>query len=387
MRHKTATDIYYQQSPHNREPIAGLKNGSKLSASKLLPTFGVNSMTSTLIQSLPNTGSIRQSLPTGFDGGNGNTKLVIGDTEIRCPAYVLPIYNELYDVPSPINGGLVEYVSGSRSDLIGTRWLSGFPAYQQSPNGCLRIVDDKRGKILYGLQTLLGAIATLPHQDFWQLSLVASIQDAQTLGADLKESLKGGHTVKFNGSRQLSTVDVSVLAVKEEGVGAIIQSRTDIDPNGQTLLYDFGSGTCIMSLFGAKGRLIDRTYSQGGVENLINGIARNREMRKAQAGEGDRQLIRAGIEDNTFNYGRTGWNFRAIYDAELKPWVQSTLAPALKAAEPWTPSSSAILAIGGGSQLPTISQLLGKRGITPVAAGGWANARGLKTIAQLMGGH
>jgi hypothetical protein len=102
---------------------------------------------------------------------------------------------------------------------------------------------------------------------------------------------------------------------------------------------------------------------------------------KAQAGEGDRQIIRAAIEDNSFNYGKTGWNFRSIYDMELKPWVQSTLAPALKAADPWTPSSSAILAIGGGSQLSTISQLLTHRGITPVAAGGWANARGLKTIA------
>ena len=344
-------------------------------------------MTTTATQPLPSAANIRQSLPAGFDGGNGNTKLVLGDTEIRCPAYVLPIHSELYDVPLPVAGGLVEYVSGDRSDLMGQRWLSGFPAYQQSPNGCLRIVDDKRGKITYGLQTLLGSIATQPHQDFWHLSLVASIQDAQVFGADLKNVLKGGHTVKFNGSRQLSTVDISVQAVVEEGVGAIVTSRSDIDPNGQTLLYDFGSGTCILSLFGAKGRLLDRKVSPGGVENLIDGIARNLEMRKAQAGEGDRQIIRAAIEDNSFNYGKTGWNFRSIYDVELKPWVQSTLAPALKAADPWTPSSSAILAIGGGSQLSTISQLLTNRGITPVAAGGWANARGLKTIAQLRGGR
>lgn len=344
-------------------------------------------MTASPVQIAPVAAKISQPLPTGYDNGNGYSKLAIGEHEIRCPAYILPIHGELYDIPAPVDGGFVEYVKGDRTDLEGQRWLSGFPAYQNSPLGCLRVVDDKRGKILYGLQTLLGAISTLPHQDFWHLSLVASIQDAQVFGADLKDALKGGHTVKFNSSRQLSTVDISVQAVVEEGVGAIVTSRNDIDTNGQTLLYDFGSGTCIISVFGAKGKLLDRKVSSGGVENLIDGIARNLEMRKAQSGEGDRQIIRAAIEDNSFNYGRTGWNFRPIYDAELKPWVQSTLAPALKAADPWTPSSSAILAIGGGSQLPTINQLLANRGITPVAAGSWANARGLKTIAQLKGGR
>jgi Actin like proteins N terminal domain len=335
------------------------------------------------IQPLPVATKISQQLPAGFDGGNGNTKLVLGEHEVRCPAYFLPVHSELYDVPLSLNGGLVEYLKGDRPDLEGQRWLSGFPAYQQSPNGCLRIVDDKRGKLLYGLQTLLGAIASLPHRDFWNLALVASIQDAQAFGSELRDVLKGGHTVKFNGSRQLSTVDVSVQSVTEEGVGAIIHCRADIDPNGQTLLYDFGSGTCIISVFGAKGRLIDRKVTPGGVEHLIDGIARNLDMRKQQAGEGDRQIIRAGIEDGSFNYGKSGWNFRAIYEAELKPWVQSTLAPALKAADPWTPTSSAILAIGGGSQLPTISQLLTHKGITPVASGGWANARGLQTLSDL----
>jgi hypothetical protein len=189
-------------------------------------------MTTTATQPLPSAANIRQSLPAGFDGGNGNTKLVLGDTEIRCPAYVLPIHSELYDVPLPVAGGLVEYVSGDRSDLMGQRWLSGFPAYQQSPNGCLRIVDDKRGKITYGLQTLLGSIATQPHQDFWHLSLVASIQDAQVFGADLKNVLKGGHTVKFNGAasyrRLISRFRLWLRKASERSLPAAATSiRTD----------------------------------------------------------------------------------------------------------------------------------------------------------------
>ena len=88
-------------------------------------------MTTTATQPLPSAANIRQSLPAGFDGGNGNTKLALGDTEIRCPAYVLPIHSELYDVPLPVAGGLVEYVSGDRSDLWGS---AGYPAFLPTSN-------------------------------------------------------------------------------------------------------------------------------------------------------------------------------------------------------------------------------------------------------------
>ncbi|MBD1995078.1 hypothetical protein H6G00_00345 [Leptolyngbya sp. FACHB-541] len=336
-------------------------------------------------QKLAANGSKCQLLPAGFDGGNGSAKLALGDAEIRIPSYFLPIHGDLYDVPASIEGSLVEYVVGDRPDLVGQRWLAGLPAYQQNPSGCFRTVDDPKGKLKFGLQMLLGAIGTLTHQNFWTLDLVASIQDAQAFGDELKQLLHGGHTVKLNGSRLHSTVQINVLNVVEEGVGAIVSSRQTIDPNAQTLLYDFGSGTCIISVFGAKGKLTERTVSPGGVEQLINSIAKNIETRRHLAAEGDRQIIRTAVENQTFLYGETGWNFRHIYDAELKPWVQSVLSPALKAAAPWTPTSKSIIAVGGGSQLPAIAELLAMKGIKP-AGDCWANARGLRKIAQLKRG-
>lgn len=322
--------------------------------------------------------NFNQFLAAGVDVGNGVTKVVIDGSEIRQPSYVLPLHSTIYDAPT----GLVEYLDGTRHDLINQRWLAGFAAYQQSPTGYLRVGDDKRGKLAYGLQLLLGCIATMPHQSHWYLSLVASIQDAQAFGSELSELLGGAHTVRFNG-KNISSVAIRVTQVVEEGVGAIVAARSEIDPNGQTLVYDLGNGTCIITAFGAKGRLIDRKYSPGGVETLIDAIARNLESRKHLAAEGDRQIIRAGIEDQSFVYGRTGWNFRHIYQAELKPWVASMLATALKAGEPWRATSSAILAIGGGAELPTISQLLTAKGITPLADGSWSNVRGLARIAEL----
>jgi hypothetical protein len=116
---------------------------------------------------------------------------------------------------------------------------------------------------------------------------------------------------------------------------------------------------------------------------LIEAIAKNIDTRRHLIKEGDRHLIKTGIENGTFEYGTTGWNFRQIYSAELKPWVSQNLAMAFKSIDPWREQSDAIVAIGGGSQLPAISQLLTARNIITSADGTWLNARGLARLSQL----
>ena len=76
-------------------------------------------------------------------------------------------------------------------------------------------------------------------------------------------------------------------------------------------------------MFGLKGALIERKVTPGGVEQLIDAIASHIDMRRQQSAEGDRQIIRAGIEDKTFRYGTSSWNFRSLYQTELVPWMQS----------------------------------------------------------------
>jgi len=338
-------------------------------------------MVSTL-PALASLASDSQLLPTGVDCGNGNLKLIVDHAEIRTPSYFLPIHGEPYDIPAPIDGGFVQYLEGTRTDLVNQTWITGKPAYTQDPLACLRIVDDERGKIRYGLQMLLGGLATLSHRPFWRLLVVASIQDAKVFGSELKQALNGTHTIRLNGKHH-ATVEIQVVSVMEEGAGAIVSNRAQIDTEGQNILIDFGSGTTILSLFGAKGKLIDRRVHPAGVERIIDAIATNEETRKQLTREGDRAVIRAAIENKSFDYGRISFNFRNIYDQELRPWVQSVLAPALKIASPWLPTASTKLAIGGGSQLPGIAQLLARQGFVVVQDGAWSNVRGLARIAQL----
>jgi hypothetical protein len=107
------------------------------------------------------------------------------------------------------------------------------------------------------------------------------------------------------------------LGVKEEGQGAIAQATSTavIDIKTQNILIDIGHGTIITSVFGIGGKLIARTVTPGGVSALIEAIAKNINTRRQLAKEGDRQIIRQGLESKAapFQYGTTGWNFRSVY--------------------------------------------------------------------------
>jgi hypothetical protein len=206
-------------------------------------------------------------------------------------------------------------------------------------------------------------------------------------GKELTEAVVGHHDISINDNLASTRVEIDVLGVREEGQGAIVHAATTavIDIKTQNILIDVGHGTIITSVFGIGGKLIARTVTSGGVSALIEAIAKNIDTRRQLAKEGDRQIIRQGIEskDAPFKYGTTGWNFRSVYATELKPWVSQNLATALKSVDDWRETSASIIAIGGGSMLPAISQLLTLQGISTLDDGCWANARGLARLAQL----
>lgn len=336
-------------------------------------------------QELPTGANTHLFTPAGWDGGFGNAKLSIEGAEIRILSYLALLNNDnTYEVSG--EGSLCEYIAGDRTDLIGLRWLSGFPACQEFPQGYLQIVNDTRGKINYGLHLLLGAIGTLPSRSHWQLFIQSSIQDAQVFGDDLKKAIEGRHIVKFN-NRPASTVELKLSTPVEEGVGAIAHAYCSnlATPNSQVILLDVGHGTLIVSAFAPGGKLIrdSRKVIFGGADNLISAISKNKEMRRKLHQEGEESIIRAAIERGDFLYGETGWSFKEIYSLELKPWAQAVLIPGLKAVSPWRPTSKVILGIGGGVNLPGISQLLTQRGITPIPDSQFANVRGLLQLAKL----
>ena len=320
-------------------------------------------------------------LPAAFDGGFGFSKLELPKHAITTPALITPVHQQLHDLPRSQSGGCVSYVSGPRADLCRSRWLTGFPAYQYQPKEHFRVTDHPDGKIKYGLQLLLGCLATLPYQPAWDLQLVTSIQDAQTMGGRLAEALAGQHTVAFADSPP-STVTIRVSRVFEESYGVITANGGRFATTRQMVVLDLGFGTTIVSLFGEGGRLMQRQVRDSGVEKLLSAIAEHPETRRTLKRVGDIVLIREAIEQQTFIYGTTGWSFHALYIQELTPWVESVLAPALSLAAPWIASANAVIAIGGGSQLPVIETVLQQKGIHTLKNGARAHVQGLLLLAK-----
>jgi Actin like proteins N terminal domain len=316
-------------------------------------------------------------IPVGVDIGNGALKLASGAGEKRLESYVfyLPAREAM-----GMKMGYVEYHQGDRTDLIDKQWVGGINAYYVGLiSGMYRVTDSKLGKADLGLQLLLSGLSTLPYRTEWNLHLACSVHDGKTLAAPLRAALEGTHIVVMNGRK--SSVFITVGAVLEEGVGAVIHYQKQCDTTN-VLLYDLGNGTLIVSGFSGL-KITDRRYSQNGVESLIDSIATNDQVRKQLLKEGDRHLIRAGIEKGDFSYGTQypGWNFKDAYITELPLWVERVIKPMVRSTEERMDSATALIAIGGGGSLPGIGTLLAKRNIKVLPDPQWANARGLYAYA------
>ena len=315
--------------------------------------------------------------PLGLDVGNGALKLVSSLGEYRLDSYVTYLTERLSMGQS---AGYVEYIEGDRNDLEECQWIGGINAYYHAPRALARVTDDKNGKVQLGLQLLLSMLSVMPYRSQWQLSVTTSIHDGKTLGKALKASLEGMHIVMLNGKR--SEVSINVNGVLEEGTGAVVAYQKQADFTN-ALVYDLGNGTLIVSSFNGLA-MTDRSYSQnGGVESLIDAIATNDLVRAYLKREGDRHLIRTGIESTQFTYGTQypDWKFTNAYKAELPGWIDRVLKPMVRPTEDRMASATALIAIGGGACLPGIKGLLAKRNIHVLPDPQWANARGLYAYA------
>jgi hypothetical protein len=326
-------------------------------------------------------------LAAGFDGGFGSAKLVTPNARIACPSYVLPIDpNDVYELPPRRDGAMIEYLDGAAINLCHRAFLVGSHAIKRAPNDVYQVVGNKSGKIDFGLQMLLGAIAASNPQNDLSVALIASIQDAKAVGDRLKRALAGEHKIRINGG-QIVTVNIKPLGIVEEGLGAAYEwrrQRSEISVHDSSIAsVDFGTGTTIVSVWDG-GSLTNRRVIPGGTNKLIEAIANNLDFRKHLSGHpAKRHLIRTGIERCDFKYGATGFDFKSIYQLEGRKWLKQTIAEIENALAARREEIEEIIAIGGGSLMPGLEKQIREKGYQPIENPVFANAIGLQALASL----
>ena len=322
-----------------------------------------------------------QALIAGFDIGNGYIKFVSDDRRIRFPSYLENCYYRPVDVP-PF--GFVEYLEGDiYSHLDYKQWLSGYAAYDANPKNHLRVTDDSTAKVTQALKHLLAVLSHYPYKALFNLYLCASLHERGDLESDLIAAISGRHVVKFGQKPIPTEVNIQVLKVFDEGHAAIPANAHKLDLKSQNVVVDIGNRTIIATLVGSQGHLANRKTFDNGVEELIRMISVNPKFKNELMGEvAIPHLIRQGIE-NDFWYGKE-FSFKDIYDIELMPWVQKSLAPVLKFIHPWKINASSCLVIGGGCQLPSVTDALKSKGFVIADEPSWTNALGLGKLANLL---
>jgi hypothetical protein len=117
------------------------------------------------------------------------------------------------------------------------------------------------------------------------------------------------------------------------------------------------------------------------VEHLIELISK--EMKAINDGlPGDKYLIRLGLENGTFCYGRKQ-SFKSMYKKCLSEWFENYLRKTVRRAKEAYEQGDQVWCIGGGCLLPGFGQSLSKIGFIVHESPLEANVRGLLKVAQL----
>jgi hypothetical protein len=336
----------------------------------------------------------RPFIPTGVDCGAGLVKVCVDSNgsqmRLRQPSKVLELKTALIDDLVSKEGGHFFYHSGDRTDLVDREFLTGELAVWKAPTTHIKLSDDPALKAEYALHTLLGALATLPYRQEWNLFVVISTHSRNLFNAKLKELTNGTHVVSFGGkNKSQSRVTINIGSVAPEGAGSYTYAKrlNLIDPSAHVIAFDFGTSTVIPQVFAPGGKLIyHQPLEVGGCIDLLESIASDPELIQflGSGKAGSIELIRKGIESGEFNYGTRDFNLRPVYARLVKTWLADRLRLGLKVVEEWCGASQSLVAWGGGTQMSGVSKMLATQKVTTVPDGCWANAIGLQTIAAAL---
>ena len=256
------------------------------------------------------------------------------------------------------NSIAVTYTAGTEN-LVGKTWVAGSSAHDYQ--GQRTYLKDKADVI-----PLLVLAAIEPPADSKAIDLQAlyiSHPQPDLVRDRVEQALVGIH--QYTRHTAAGAIDLTLriqsVTVLPEGHGSIqIALRRGLlaqAEGGYVGCLDIGGGTVIGSLWQgdreiAAGRVV---LEKAGSYGLADRIAKDPRMQQMMGGRGyaKADLIMDGIAAQTFYYGRTGTDYRQIFEDHKPLWWQSITDEITAAWSHWIAEVDLILVTGGAAPLLT----------------------------------
>ncbi|BAU14284.1 hypothetical protein LEP3755_48300 [Leptolyngbya sp. NIES-3755] len=318
---------------------------------------------------------IKRSLIVGLDCGNENEKIVYSIAG-KGKALEIQRRSVLSEVDAD-DDDAITCTSGS-GEWKGRSWVA-------SAGGCmeLRTMHDDLGKPRLILPLLVSAMwDVLKNGD--RLYVVASVHNKAALAGMIENALTGSHS--FTQGKTTKQIEIIVLAVVNEGVGAILQAKVNSRSNH---LLDLGCDTVIASVFdGLKAPKDCPPYllKREGTRMLIAEFAKCESVSKA-IGNGSvltYDQSKAIVEASPVHIIRGACGQVDLSIAlrhEVSRWLNGRLAQVDQMMGHHLAKVDGKFATGGACKVKLIADYLKNKGYTILDDPLMANARGLHSYA------
>lgn len=274
--------------------------------------------------------------------------------------------------------------------------------------------DPSRNKPAFARYFLLSALACrYPSARKIHATLYANVHQ-ESLVDQTKKNLMGIHRFSIldssiSGEVVSREVEIEVLVdrILPEECGAMVNASyisfdgntPVVRPGSPVAVIGIGGRTANVAAFqGSKAMLSPQVIGVGGFD-LITEIARQQSLiRRIQArnydiiGAADFELVKRGIEDGSFVYGRTGVSFRGEFESLLSPvLVNPVIEHAKNSLKALLNNVENVLITGGCSMMPGVVDLISdafpnpyenKQYVVTTEMGNIDNAAGLYRLAR-----
>ncbi len=220
------------------------------------------------------------------------------------------------------------------------------------------------------LACLIKKVKLRPGQ--YEVCLVASHHDPNSMGALLREKLEGAHTVIKAGEEYGFTVKLPRVGIVGEGSALNVAVDDGCEGYGFGVL-DLGYLTSIFSLRDDDGAIVRATEPKAnGTHKLIGMLSQHQEFRALLGGvcpDLDAiaiALVEASREKkNKLFYRRGGKaiDFTAVYGKVMPAWIKQAAGDARLSIQERQGTPYQAIAIGGGCNLPGVAPTLKSVGI------------------------